>query len=118
MNEIPSSGPEREAYIISVMQGVKREGDEVVNLQAVPRGDANWMRATAPRWDWLEFDYRLYEPEVVHYANGYENRICQFRETISECKRVSSNATHYVKRTTGGGRTIPEYESIPLERGE
>ena len=32
MNEIPSSGPEREAYIISVMQGVKREGRKVVNL--------------------------------------------------------------------------------------
>ena len=123
MNEIPQSGPEREKYIISVMQGVKREGDRVVNIQCASRGEGRWMDASAPVWDWSDTDYRLYEPEVVHYANGYENFVSPiyWHKTLDQCSDtvlLDANRTHYVKMTTGGGRTIPEYESLPLERGE
>ena len=119
VNEIPQSGPEREAYIISVMQGVKREGKMVVNIHSVLRGEGNWVSVMVPRWDWERFDFRVYEPEVVHYANGYSTGVGEFYESLSDCKEEGGiGRTHYVKRTTGGGRTIPEYEPIPLERGE
>ena len=121
MNEIPQSGPEREAYIISVMQGVKREGDRIVNLQVRNRfvATSTFDKTEHPLWNWDNFDYRLYEPEVVRYASGYDWGVGNFHESISKCKKVENpGCTHYVKRTTGGGRTIPEYEPITLERGE
>ena len=119
MNEIPQSGPERESYIISVMQGVKREGEKALNVQATVRGGQSWFHNMDPKWGWNQHDFRLYEPEVVHYANGYEESVGSFYESLSECKEEGMcDATHYVKRTTGGGRTIPEYDPIPLERGE
>ena len=103
------------------MQGVKREGEKALNVEARFRENSwGWGKTDIPLWNWKEYDYRLYEPEVVRYANGYVDIIGKFSETISDCIRVRAKgkATHYVKRTTGGGRTIPEYESIPLERGE
>ena len=120
MNEIPQSGPDREKYIISVMQGVKREGDKALNVQAMTRIGRGWFLASKPKWNWDYYDYRLYEPEVVHYANGYEDGVGSFRESIEECKRLlmGRRATHYVKRTTGGGRAIPEYDPLPLESDE
>ena len=118
--EIPQSGEAREAYIISVIQGVKREGEKALNVQVRSRGSFQWHCEPHPSWNWMDTDFRLYEPEVVRYANVYESNIGAFRETIEECKRVRgrSKVTHYIKRTTGGGRTIPEYESLPLERDE
>ena len=119
MNEIPQSGPEREAYIISVMQGVKREGEKALNVQVRSRGSFQWHCEPHQSWNWMDCDYRLYEPEAVHYANGYEDRIGVFYESIGKCKKVANpGCTHRIKRTTGGGRTIPEYEPLPLERGE
>ena len=109
MNEIPSSGPEREAYIISVIQGVKREGEMVVNVEARFREKSwGWGRTDIPLWNWKEYDYRLYEPEVVHYANGSGDGVGIFRESIARCRQdgLYSPPTHYVKRTTGGGRTL------------
>ena len=122
MNEIPSAGPEREAYIISVMQGVKREGDRALNVQGRDRDKSKswgWIELDKPLWNWDQFDFRLYEPEVVEYAKGYRSGVSEFYESLSDCKEDGViGCTHYVKRTTGGGRTIPDYESIPLERGE
>ena len=119
MNEIPQSGKSREAYIISVMQGVKREGNKALNVQMRSRESSQWFCEPHPRWNWSHFDYRLYELEVVHYAKGYRSGVSEFYESLSDCKEDGViGCTHYVKRTTGGGRTIPEYESLPLERGE
>ena len=119
MNEIPQAGPARESYIISVMQGVKREGEKALNVQTAVRGGQGWFHNMDPKWGWDRHDFRLYEPEVVHYASGYDWGVGNFHESISKCKKVENpGCTHYIKRTTGGGRTIPEYESIPLERGE
>ena len=119
MNEIPQSGPEREKYIISVMQGVKREGEKALNVQTAVRGGQSWFHNMDPKWGWNQHDFRLYEPEVVRYAKGFPHGVGGFFESFSACKNSEdSGRTHYVKRTTGGCRTIPEYEAIPLERGE
>ena len=119
MNEIPQSGKSREAYIISVMQGVKREGNKALNVQGREIGLSEWVSEPYPAWNWADVDFRLYEPEVVHYAKGYRSGVSEFYESLSDCKEDGViGCTHYVKRTTGGGRTIPEYEAIPLERGE
>ena len=123
MNEIPQSGPEREKYIISVIQGVKREGEKALNVQTAVRGGQSWFHNMDPKWGWDQHDFRLYEPEVVRYANGYENFVSPiyWHKTLDKCNDtvlLDANLTHYVKMTTGGGRTIPEYESLPLERGE
>ena len=121
MNEIPQAGPARESYIISVTQGVKREGRKVVNLQVRNRfvATSTFDKTEHPLWNWDNFDYRLCEPEVVEYAKGYRSGVSEFYESLSDCKEDGViGCTHYVKRTTGGGRTIPEYESLPLERGE
>ena len=119
MNEIPQAGPARESYIISVTQGVKREGDRALNVQRLAMGLSGWVSEPFPEWNWADNDYRLYEPEVVMYSWGWSSgdAVLRWKTSIGELPSVTGSP-HIIKRTTGGGRTIPDYEPLPLERGE
>ena len=117
MNDIPQSGVERDRYAIKVMQGVERDAEgDATNLQVAKRNGSRW-NFTMGNWDWRNYDYRLIEPEVVMWANASDVAIHPFCESIENCKSRSTipTKTHYIKRTTGGGRTIPQYEAVPLE---
>lgn len=118
MNDIPQSGPERDAYAIKVMQMASRaEGGQCLNVQRSPRGKSKWV-TTYGQWNWATFDYRIVEHEVVMWAYGYVNgSISNFFHKKRDIynNRSVVDVTHYIKRTTGGGRTIPQYEAVPLE---
>ena len=118
MNDVPQSGTERDAYAIKVMQGVERDAEgHATNLQIADRRGNEWDKSPG-FWDWSLFDYRIMDPKVVMWAYGYaDGRISKF---FSKKRDIYDNhsvvdVTHYIKRTTGGGRTIPQYEAVPLE---
>ena len=122
MNDVPQSGPERAKHISRVTEGVEWSASgEAINLEVKNNKD-EWEYCKNPIWDWFLQDYRLTEPEVVMWANGYcvEIGIVNWylsKEEAWEKKLPTgqSDFTHYIKRTTGGGRTIPQYEAVPLE---
>ena len=115
MNDVPQSGPERDRYAIKVMQGVERdERGLATNLEQSYLRGSQW-EACYGSWNWSEFDYRIAEPEVAMWANVYtDNNIGEFYDTPLGI-RNGKDIDHRIKRTTGGGRTIPQYEAVPLD---
>ena len=117
MSEVPQTEPERSAYAAKVMAGVKWQGDRALNLEQKVGVDISWSKCTLPMWNWDDSDYRLIEPEQVMWANGYPQvnslHFYEAKKTIDTC--AGPDRTHYIKRTTGGGRALPEYEAVELE---